>query len=107
MPYPETLFKKFKGSDNNEFLQQQLQNYLQRKKQENQLLANKNGNVALLPHDHMPCIVPDTNATIPMPNAWIGIANPYHSPFNPIPNPALPLHFKYNMLDNSLEPSTK
>jgi len=107
MPFPDSLFKKFKG-DNNEVLQQQLQHYLQLNKQQNQLLANKKGNVAFLPQDHMPCMVPDTNAIIPMPNAWSVIANPYHSPYNPIPNPALPtLSFKTDSFDNSYGSSTK
>jgi hypothetical protein len=106
-PLPDTLFKKFKGN-NNELLQQQLQDYLQRNKQQNQLLANKKGNVALLPQDHMPCIIPDTNAIVSMPNAWGGITNPYGSPYNSIPNPALPPQsFKYNAPDNSFGPSTK
>jgi hypothetical protein len=81
---------------------------LQRNKQQNQLLANKRGNVALLPLDHMPCIVPDTNTIIPMPNVCSGITNPYYSPYNAIPNPALPPQsFKYDAFDNSFGPSTK
>jgi len=101
MQLPDSLLKKFKGN-NDEVLRKQLQEYLQQSPQPNQLLANKHGNVALLPQDHMPCIVPDTNAIASMPNAWGEITNPYRATDHAIPNPALPLQsFEYNKLDNS------
>jgi len=107
MPVPDSLLKKFKGN-NNEGLKHQFEEYLQRNKHQNQLLANKHGNVALLPLDHMPCIVPDTNAIIPMPNAWSGIVIPFHSPYHRIPNPALTPHsFLYNPPDNSIGAPSK
>lgn len=107
LPVPDTVLKKFKGN-NNEVLKQQLQEYLQRKKQQNQLLANKHGNVAFLPQDHMPCIIPDTNAIKPMPNAWSGITIPYQSPYPPIPNPALtPKYFPSNPPDNNIDAPSK
>ena len=98
--FPNTLFKKFKGDT------------IRCCSITSALLAtkrtNKSANVALLPQDHMPCLVPDTNAIVPMPNAWGGITSPYHSPYNSIPNPALPPQsFKYNAPDNSFGTSTK
>ena len=101
MQLPDSLLKRFKGN-NNEVLKQKLQDYMQRKHRPNQLLADKMGNVAILPQDHMPCVVPDTNAIASMPNAWSEVTNPYRATDDPIPNPALPLQsFKYNEPDNS------
>jgi len=102
MPLPDTLLKKFKGN-NNEVLRKQFQEYVQRKQEQNQLLANKRGNIVFLPQDHMPCVVPDTNEIAPMPNAWSGVTTPFRSQYHPIPNPALPPQsFRYNALGNSI-----
>jgi hypothetical protein len=93
---PDSL-KKFKGNNNNE-LRKRMQDYLQRKKPQENLLANKYGNVVILPQDNMPCIVPDTNGLVKIPNAWNGVTIPYQPQYHPIPNPALPKQsFKYNL----------
>lgn len=81
--------KNFKGS-NPDILPKQFQNYLQRKNVPNNLLANKQGNVLVLPQDKMPCIVPDTNGISKMPNAWGTTSVPYVPQAGAIPNPALP-----------------
>jgi len=98
--FPNTLFKKFKGDT------------IKCCSITSALLAtkrtNKSANVALLPQDHMPCIIPDTNAIKPMPNAWSGITIPYQSPYPPIPNPALtPKYFPSNPLDNNIDAPSK
>lgn len=100
---PDTL-KKFKGN-NNEAFQQLLHDYFQKKQQpQNNLVGNRRGSIAILPQDHMPCIVPDINVAAKIPNAWSGVTIPYMVPNNPIPNPALPKlrSFKMNTLDNGL-----
>jgi hypothetical protein len=100
---PDTL-KKFKGN-NNEAFQKQLQQYFQKGQFQNQLLANKQGKVVLLPQDHLPCIVPDTNGIVQMPNAWNEVTVPYRPQYHPIPNPSLSLQsfsFRHNVLDNSI-----
>lgn len=104
---PDTL-KNFKGN-NNDVLPKQLQDYLERKKGQDNLLANKQGNVVILPQDHMPCIVPDTNGILRMPNAWVAPGIPYKPQYHPIPNPALPKNqsFELNIPDNSLGSQTK
>lgn len=99
---PDTL-KKFKGN-NGGALRKQFQEYLQRKQLQNNLLANKEGNIVFLPEDRMPCVVPDTTGIVKMPNAWNGATVPYRPQYHPIPNPSLPpLSFKYNALDNGIQ----
>ena len=107
MQIPDTL-RSFKGN-NSDVLRKQFQEYLQRRKLQNNLLANKQGSVVILPQDNMPCIVPDTNGIAKMPNAWSGTNLPYIPQYHPIPNPALPKtqSFKYNALDNSLSIPSK
>jgi hypothetical protein len=102
---PEIL-KKFKG--NNDSLQKQLQNVFLRRGSEN-LLLNMHGNIAVLPQDNMPCVVPDVSSIAKMPNVWSGVAIPYIPQYHPIPNPALPKvqTFKWNVIDNSLNIPTK
>jgi hypothetical protein len=103
------IFKKFKGT-NNDNLRKQLQEYLQRREAGNNLLVNKYGNVAILPQDHMPCIVPDTTSIASIPNAWSGATVPFQPQYHPIPNPALPKKkqaFKWNALDYHPENQTK
>jgi hypothetical protein len=97
---PDTL-KKFKGNEN---AFQELQEYWQKKQKQNNLATNKNGNIVILPQDHMPCVVPDTNVAAKIPNAWGSVTNIYVAPTNPIPNPGLPKtqSFKWNTIDNSL-----
>jgi hypothetical protein len=104
----QDTLKNFKGN-NTDALQKQLQDYLQRKKFQNNLLANKQGNVILLPQDNMPCIVPDTSGIAKMPNSWGTTAVPYVPQFHPIPNPALPKQrsFELKIPDNSLDSQTK
>jgi hypothetical protein len=93
---PDTL-KKFKG-DNTEAFQKLLHDYFQKKQFQNNLLANKQGNIVILPQDHMPCVVPNTNELEKIPNAWGNVTTPYISPYHPIPNPALPKQsFNYNL----------
>jgi hypothetical protein len=95
------LFKKFKGT-NRDTLRKQFQRYLQRRDQTNSL-ANKQGNIVILPQDHMPCIIPASSTMAVIPNAWKGTTLPYQPQYHPIPNPALPKQqsFKSNALDNS------
>lgn len=99
----DEILRRFKGT-NNDTLRKQFQEYLRRRGFSNDLLANKRGNMAILPQDHMPCIVPDTNAIASIPNAWKGTTLPYRPSYHPIPNPALPKQqsFNWNALDNSL-----
>lgn len=85
---PDTL-KKFKGSDTEAF-QQLLHDYFQKKYSQNNLVENRHGNIAMLPQDHMPCIVPNTSGIAAIPNAWKNIDIPYVENYHPIPNPALP-----------------
>ena len=102
---PEIL-KKFKGD--NDSLQKQFDNYFLRRGNNN-LLSNMNGNIAILPQDRMPCVVPDTRNLERIPNGWKGVAVPYIPQYNPIPNPGLPKlqSFKWNALDNNLNTTTK
>ena len=103
------IFKKFKGT-NNDTLRKQLQEYLQRKGPGNNLLANKHGSIAILPQDHMPCMVPDSTSIASIPNAWSGVTIPFQPQFHSIPNPALPKKkqsFKWNAFDYNLEIQTK
>ena len=95
---PDTL-RRFKGNEN---ALQQLRDYWQKKQMQNNLLANKNNRIIILPQDNMPCIVPNTNVAAKIPNAWTGATVPYAAPVNPIPNPGLPKtqSFKWNALDN-------
>jgi hypothetical protein len=104
---PDSL-KNFKAN-NRDALREQLQHDIQRKKLQNNLLANSQGNVIILPLDNMPCIVPDTNSVAKMPNAWKGTSIPYVPQYHPIPNPALPKtqSFKHDTLDNSFSIPTK
>jgi hypothetical protein len=99
--------KNFKGS-NPDVLPKQFQDYLQRKNAPNNLLANKQGNVMVLPQDHMPCIVPNTNGISKMPNAWGTTSVPYVSQSGAIPNPALPKQQSFELkIDNSLDSQSK
>jgi len=98
---PEVL-NRFKG--NNDSLHNQMQNSFQRKGDPNNLLSSIHGNVATLPQDHMPCIVPDTKNIAAIPNVWKGVSVPYRSQSRPIPNPALP---KDSIKYNALHPPTK
>jgi hypothetical protein len=85
-----------------------LQNYLLKKKPQ-AMLTNKQGNVILLPQDHMPCVIPNGSEIAFIPNAWGGTSVPYRPQYYPIPNPALPKmqSFKRNVLDNTLEVPSK
>ena len=80
--FPNTLFKKFKGDT------------IRCCSITSALLAtkrtNKSANVALLPQDHMPCVVPDSASVALIPNAWSGAKVPFQPGFRAIPNPALP-----------------
>jgi len=107
-PQLKDTLKNFKGN-NTDILPKQMRDYLQRKKAQNNLLANNQGNVVLLPQDKMPCIVPDTSGLAKIPNAWGATTVPYVPQFHPIPNPALPKNqsFKLNVPDNSLDGQTK
>lgn len=97
---PDTL-KIFKGNKNT---LQQPQEGWQGRITQNNLLANRKGNIALLPQDNMPCIVPDTSTVGKIPNAWSSVTSIYVAPVSPIPNPGLPKmqSFKWNALDNGL-----
>ena len=97
---PDTL-KKFKGNEN---AFQELKDYLQKKKLQNNSVATEQGRIIILPQDHMPCIVPDATVVAKIPNAWGNIVVPYISPYYPIPNPGLPKmqSFSWNALDNGL-----
>ena len=100
-------FKEFKGN-NNDILRKQFQEYLQRKKLQNSLVANKHANVAFLPQDNMPWVVPNTNGIAPMPNAWNGVTVPYRQQYHAIPNPALPKQsFRYDLSLQSGPEQTK
>ncbi|MBO9682502.1 MAG: hypothetical protein J7502_07540 [Flavisolibacter sp.] len=106
-PQLQDTLKNFKGN-NSDILHKQ-QDYLQRKKAPHNLLANKHGNVVLLPQDKMPCIVPDTSGLAKIPNAWGATTVPYVPQFHSIPNPALPRQqsFELKIPDNSLDSQTK
>ena len=97
---PDTL-KRFKGNEN---ALQQLRDYWQRKQIQNNLRADNNNKIVILPRDNMPCVVPDTNVVSKIPNAWTSTNVPYIAPINPIPNPALPKKqsFQWNAFDNSI-----
>jgi len=89
--------RKFKGTNNDE-LRKHFEKYFKEKNFQNIFLENKKDNIVFLPQDRMPCVVPDTSAIAPMPNAWNDVAVPYKSELHPIPNPALPPQsFKYNL----------
>jgi hypothetical protein len=79
----------FKGNDGRS-LQKKLEAYIDGTKTANGLLANKQGNIVILPQDHMPCVVPDSASVALIPNAWSGAKVPFQPGFRPIPNPALP-----------------
>jgi len=99
--------KNFKGN-NPDILPKQFQDYLQRKNAPNNLLANKQGNVVVLPQDHMPCIVPNTNGISKMPNAWSLPTAPFVPQAGAIPNPALPKQQSFELkIDNSLGSQSK
>lgn len=99
--FPDTS-RKFKGN-NDEKLKRQMQQYMERRQNRNELLSNRQDNIVLLPQDRMPCVIPDTNAIAKMPNAWAEVTVPYKPESRPIPNPALPPQsFRYNALDNSI-----
>ncbi len=85
---PDTA-QMFKGNDGR-WLQKQLQVYMDCRKNSQVLLANRQGNIAFLPQDHMPCVVPDSTSVAIMPNAWSGAKVPFQPNFHPVPNPALP-----------------
>ena len=99
---PDTL-KRFKGSGNEAF-EQLLHDYFQKKQSQNNLVGNKRGNIAILPQDHMPCLVPQIDMAAKIPNAWPEVTIPFTTPNNPIPNPALPKvqSLKMNAADNGL-----
>lgn len=99
--------KNFKGS-NPDILPKQFQDYLQRKNAPNNLLANKQGNVVVLPQDRMPCIAPNTNDISKMPNAWNSPTAPYIPQTGAIPNPALPKQQSFELkIDNTLGSQSK
>jgi hypothetical protein len=79
----------FKG-DNGEMLRKQFRDYFEKRKFQNQLLGNKQGNIVLLPPDHMPCVVPDSTLGAFIPNAWPDVKVPFKPQYHSIPNPALP-----------------
>lgn len=55
------------------------------------LVPPQTGTYRLAP-DNMPCMIPDSTATVTMPNVWKGSTGvPFGSPARPIPNPARPL----------------
>lgn len=91
--------RNFKGNDS-EQLRKQFQEYFERTKAENQLLADKQGNIVRLPQDRMPCMVPDSATVALMPNAWSAVTVPFQPQYHPIPNPALPLSSWNNTRDN-------
>ncbi len=91
---------QFKGNDRENF-NHLFQEYLKRRKDPGNLLANRQGNIVLLPQDRMPCIVPDSKNIAPMPNAWSGVKIPYQSQHHLIPNlaiqpPSLDLKYDFN-----------
>lgn len=88
IPSPDSM-RNFKGN-NNEQLRKQFEEYFERKKIENQLMADKQGNIVRLLQNHMPCVVPDSATAALIPNAWSAVAIPFQSQHQPIPNPALP-----------------
>ena len=88
VPSPDSL-RNFKG-DNGEMLRKQFEEYLQRRKLQSQLLGDKQGNIAHLPQDHMPCVVPDSASAGLMPNAWSPVTVPFRPQLHVMPNPALP-----------------
>jgi hypothetical protein len=81
--------RMFKGNDGRS-LQKQLEVYPDGEKVSKSLLGNKQGDIAFLPQDHMPCVVPDSTSAAMMPNAWSGAKVPFQPGFRAIPNPALP-----------------
>jgi hypothetical protein len=85
---PDTA-QMFKGNDRRS-MQKRLEAYMGVTKVSKGLLATKEGNIAFLPQDHMPCVVPDSVSAAIMPNAWSGAKVPFEPKYNPIPNPALP-----------------
>lgn len=58
------------------------------------LLTHPKPGVHRLPQDNMPCIIPDLNASVAMPNAWKGaVKNPFQGspPLMPDPSQRSPL----------------
>ena len=88
LPVPDSV-QMFKGNDGRS-LQKKLEVYLDGGKVSKSLLGNNQGNIAFLPQDHMPCVVPDSTSAAMMPNAWSGAKVPFQPGFRAIPNPALP-----------------
>jgi hypothetical protein len=57
-------------------------------------LVNPKPGIHRLPQDNMPCIVPDMNATVAIPNTWRGEKKiPFRGAQPQIPNPAKPFRF--------------
>jgi hypothetical protein len=95
----DDIFQKFKG--NGDTLRKQFQEYLQKRQFRNDALSKKHGSVITLPQDNMPCVVPDTNSMVAIPNAWTKTTVPYKPQYHPIPNPGLPsASFSYRASDN-------
>lgn len=96
------------GKFNPKAFQNLLHQYFQKYTQSS-LLADKQGSIAMLPQDHMPCMVPDTKNLAKMPNGWNNVSLPYQSLIHPIPNPALPQiqFFRYNVFDKGSGIPTK
>lgn len=56
-------------------------------------LVNPKPGIHRLLQDNMPCLVPDLNATVAVPNAWAGkMEVPFSGKSPRIPNPAKPLN---------------
>ncbi|MGZ3852927.1 MAG: hypothetical protein ACXVBX_09060 [Flavisolibacter sp.] len=105
VPPPDSV-RNYKGNSEKQF-RKEFEEYFERKKMQSQLFGDRQGNIARLPQDHMPCVVPDSASAGLVPNAWGGVTVPFRPNYHPIPNPVLPPEsFKYNTLDNSaLAPS--
>ena len=57
-------------------------------------LVNPKPGVHRLPQDNMPCIVPDMNATVAIPNTWKGEKKiPFRGAQPQMPNPGKPFRF--------------
>ncbi|HEV7333207.1 MAG TPA: hypothetical protein VGN63_19385 [Flavisolibacter sp.] len=58
-------------------------------------LINPKPGIHRLPQDNMPCIVPDMNATVAIPNTWKGEKSvPFRGTQPRIPNRAKPFNFR-------------